>query len=466
MDTHEHQPDHAVLLSDLHAKGVQTVVIGGSDTHGIMRGKRVPIAQLERILREGMPLCDVFWVMHVDESDLVPRPAGHRGYFPTEATGYPDIVAVPDVSTARIVPWHEDTVLMICDWNLPHHAGPVPIDPRNVLRSVVQRAHDMGFEAFSALELEFYLLKETPDSLLLRHPEDLTPLQTRPSAYGVVLGSRQEPIAREIRDRMLAYGIPIEACNPETGPGQFEINLRYATTLDSADHAFLFKSGVKELAAQNGLLATFMAKPNAAWAGNSCHIHVSLRGLDGSTVFYDAAEPDGISRTMRQFIAGSLAAMPEFTALMAPNPNSYRRYRPYSWAGTTATWGIDNRSAGLRAVCEGPFGTRLEQRQAGGDANPYVAAAAVLAAGLSGIAAAEEPPAKIDADIYAMDPKDVTQLPRSLEQAVELLDASSRAREWLGADFVDHYVAMKRAEIAAAAAAVTDWDIRRYLEAL
>ena len=169
---------------------------------------------------------------------------------------------------------------------------------------------------------------------------------------------------------------------------------------------------------------------------------------------------------MRQFIAGTLAAMPEFTALLAPNPNSYRRYRPYSWAGTTATWGIDNRSAGLRVVCEGPSGTRVEHRQAGGDANGYIASAAVLAAGLSGIAARAEPPEMIGADIYAMDPSEVTHLPRSLEQAVELLDASTLAREWLGTDFVDHYVAMKRAELDAQNAAVTNWDVRRYLEAL
>jgi len=431
-----------------------------------MRGKRIPVDQLERVLADGMLLCEVFWVMHVDESDLVQRPVGHVGYFPTERTGYPDILGLPDLTTARIVPWHEDTVLILCDWSLPHHSGPLPIDPRHVLRRVLDRCGSMGFEAFSALELEFYLLKETADSIIDRHPWELVPLQARPSTYGVVLGSGQEPIARQIRQRMLEYGLPIEACNPETGPGQFEINLRYETALSAADHAFLFKSGVKELATQNGLLATFMAKPNAEWAGNSCHIHVSLRDLDGSPVFYDEGQPHGISRTMRQFIAGSLAAMPEFTALLAPNPNSYRRYRPYSWAGTTATWGIDNRSAGLRAICEGASGTRIEHRQAGGDVNPYIASAAVLAAGLSGMAAQWEPPEMIDGDIYAIDPGEVPQLPRSLEHAVELLDASTLAREWLGAEFVDHYVAMKRAELAAQAAAVTNWDVRRYLEAL
>lgn len=464
--TNTNSAEREALLGDLRDRGVTTVVLGGTDTHGVMRGKRIPIGQLERVLADGMPLCDVFWVMHVDESGLVQRPAGHEGYFPTERYGYPDIVGTPDVATARIVPWHEDTVLLLCDWHLPHHAGPVPIDPRHVLRRVIERGKAMGLEAFSALELEFYLLQETPDSIIDLHPWELTPLQARPSTYGVVLGSRQEPIARQIREQMLEYGLPIEACNPETGPGQFEINLRYDRALDAADHAFLFKCGVKELAAQNGLLATFMAKPNAEWAGNSCHIHLSLRDLDGATVFYDEGRPHGISSIMRQFIAGTLAAMPEFTALLAPNPNSYRRYRPYSWAGTTATWGIDNRSAGLRVICEGASGTRVEHRQAGGDVNAYIASAAVLAAGLSGIAAQAEPPEMIDTDIYAMSPGEVPQLPRSLEHAVELLDASTLAREWFGADFVDHFVAMKRAELDAQAAAVTNWDVRRYLEAL
>lgn len=445
---------------------VHTVVIGGPDTHGIMRGKRFPVAQLERVLREGMAICDVFWVIHVDESDLVRRPAGVTGYFPTEATGYPDIVATADPGTFRVVPWHEGTALMLCDWQLPHHGGPVPIDPRHVLRRVVERGRAMGFEAFSALELEFYLLRETPESVLDRHPWELTPLQARPSTYGVVLGARQEPVARRIREQMVAYGVPVEACNPETGPGQFEINLRYGPSLEAADAAFLFKSGVKELAAQEGLLATFMAKPNSAWAGNSCHAHLSLRRPDGSAAFHDPDAPQGLSQTLRSFVAGVLAAMPELTALMAPNPNSYRRYTPYSWAGTTATWGVDNRSTGLRVIAEGASGTRVEHRQPGGDANPYLVTAAMLAAGLDGIERGLQAPPAVTGDVYAAAGPPGTPLPRDLASAVALLDGGTTARGWLGDDFVDHYVAVKRAELEAQATAVTDWEIHRYLDAL
>lgn len=460
----EQQDPDTEIIARLREAGTETVILAGADTHGIMRGKRIPIEQLERVAKHGMAICDVFWVMHIDESDLVLRPDDHRGYFPTEREGYPDIFGHPDLATARIVPWHHRTALILCDWRL-HDGRPVPIAPRTVLQNVIDRARAMGFEPACAMELEFYLLRETSQSLLTRHASDLTPLHPRPSTYGVAMGSQQEPIARIIREQMLTYGLPIEACNPETGPGQFEINLRYGPALKAADDAFLFKTGVKEIAAQHELMATFMAKPHTDWAGNSCHIHVSLADGDGAA-FFEPEAHQGISSTMRHFLGGTLAAMPELTALMAPTPNSYRRYTAYSWAGTTATWGVDNRSTGLRAVCEGAHGTRVEHRQAGGDVNPYLGAAAALAAGLHGIEHGIEPAERIDADVYAMAPDSVPQLPRNLDEALTLLEASDVARGWLGDDFVTHYVALKRAELDAQSRAVTDWEIARYLEAL
>jgi glutamine synthetase len=458
------RPRPETVLADLRERGIETVVLAGCDTHGIMRGKRVPLQQVGRLLGHGMALCDVFWVMHIDEGDLVQRPEDHRGYFPTERNGYPDILAQPDLSTVRVVPWHESTALILCDYTLPD-GEPVPISPRRILRRVVDRAREMGFEPYCGIELEFYVLRETPSSLTSRHASDLVPLYDRPSTYGVVAGSRQEPFARLVRQGMLEYGLPIEACNQETGPGQFEINLRYAPALTAADDAFLFKAGVKELAAQQGLLATFMAKPHTDWAGNSCHIHLSLRGADRN-VFHDAGAEQGISQEMRHFVGGSLRAMAELTAIFAPNANSYRRFHPYSWAGTTATWGLDNRSTGLRAVCEGEHGTRIEHRQAGGDVNPYLAAAAALAGGLHGIEQAIEPPDLTDADVYALPPGAVPELPHTLAEAIERLAEGRVARRWLGDDFVDHYVEMLRAELRAQARSVTDWEIARYADAL
>jgi glutamine synthetase len=324
----------------------------------------------------------------------------------------------------------------------------------------------MGFEPYGGIELEFFIFRESPGSLQSRHERDLATYDARPSTYGVVAGSAQEPIARVIREHMLEYGIPIEACNLENGPGQFEINIRYSDLLTAADHAFLFKNGVKEIAEQQGLLATFMAKPSPRWSGNSCHLHFSLTDRDGRQAFYDGGEPRGTSRTMRHFMGGILDTMQETTAVLAPNVNSYRRFAAYSWAGTTATWGVDNRSTGVRAICEGEQGTRVEHRQAGGDVNPYLAAAAALAGGLHGIEREIEPPEATDTDVYALPAGAVPELPRTLDRATDLLASSRLAREWLGDDFVSHYVEMKRAEFEAHFDAVTDWEIARYMSAL
>ena len=456
--------DYLTPLSALTAD-IDTIVLAGADSHGIMRGKRVPRSQLERLLAHGMPMCNVFWVMHVDESDLVLRPKDYEGYFPTEQDGYPDILAAPDTNTLRVVPWHPRTALMLCDWQRIDRT-PLPIDPRGVLASVVDRGRNLGFETYCALELEFYVLRETTASLQGRIPRDLVPLSDRPSTYGVVKGSEQEPIGRMIRDRMLDYGLPIESCNPETGPGQFEITLEYRPALQAADDAFLFKNAVKEVVAQEGLMATFMAKPRNDWAGNSCHIHLSMRDVDNGASFYDASDPNGFSSTMRHFVGGSLKTMAEMSPFFGPTVNSYRRYAPYSWAATTATWGVDNRSAGIRAIREGESGTRIEHRRGGGDVNPYVAAAAVLAGGLYGIESEIEPRELFPGDVYAADRGSVEQLPRSLEDATRRLAESDVAREWMGAEFVNHFVTMKEAEIEAYSRAVTDWDIARYLEAL
>jgi glutamine synthetase len=429
-------------LGLLGRHGIETVILAGADTHGIMRGKRVPIAELDRAVKHGVALSEVIWALPVDEVEPVRRPPEHTGYFPRD--GYPDMLAVPDLDTARIVPWHDDTALVLCDFVDPD-GDAIPVSPRAVLRSVVQRARSMGLEPILGVELEFYLLRETPRSVLAKRPSQLVAADERPSVYGVVAGSRHEPFAGAVRDTLRDYGLAVEACNPESGPGQFEINLRAAPALRAADEAFLLKSAVKEIAAREGMLATFMAKPRSDWPGSSCHLHLSLR--------------DGTPSTVRHFIGGLLAGMAELTALLAPTPNSYRRFVPYSWAATTVTWGMDNRSAAVRALA-----TRVEHRQAGADANPYLAAAAALAAGLDGVQRTCEPPPPTDGDVYAR--PDAPRLPVTLAEATDLLERSALARDWLGDDLVEHCVAMRRAELAAQAAAVTDWETSRYLEAL
>jgi glutamine synthetase len=434
----------------LRRRGVETVILAGADTHGIMRGKRVPIAELDRAAERGVALCDVIWALPVDEVEPVAPPPGHDGWFPRP--GYPDVLAMPDLETARIVPWHDRTALLLCDF-VDRDGRAIPLSPRAVLRSVVDRAAAMGVEPIVGIELEFYALRETPQSVQAKRPSQLEAVEQRPSVYGVVAASRHEDFAGAVRATLRAYGLAVEACAPEAGPGQFEINVRAAPALRAADEAFLLKSAVKEIAARHGLLATFMAKPRSDWPGSSCHLHLSLG--------------EGTPAAMRHFLGGLLEGMAELTAILAPTPNSYRRLQPYSWAATTATWSVDNRSAGVRAIGDGDGDgiARVEHRQAGADANPYLAAVAALAAGLDGVQRACEPPPPVDGDVYALADGAVPALPATLGAATDQLERSALARDWLGDDVVDHCVAMRRAELAAQSAAVTDWETARYLEA-
>ena len=433
----------------LRRRGVETVILAGADTHGIMRGKRVPIGELDRAAERGITLSDVIWALPVDEVEPVEPPPGHDGWFPR--AGYPDMLAMPDLETARLVPWHDRTALLLCDF-VDRDGRAIPLSPRAVLRSVVERAAAMGVEPTVGIELEFYALRETPQSVLTKRPSQLQAVEERPSVYGVVAASRHEDFAGAVRATLQDYGLAVEACAPEAGPGQFEITVRAAPALRAADEAFLLKSAVKEIAARHGLLATFMAKPRSDWPGSSCHLHISLRA--------------GAPTAMRHFLGGLLEGMAELSAIFAPTPNSYRRLTPYSWAATTATWSVDNRSAGLRAIGDGDAIARVEHRQAGADANPYLAAAAALAAGLDGVRRACEPPPPVGGDVYALADGAVPALPLTLGAATDLLERSALAREWLGDDVVDHCVAMRRAELAAQSAAVTDWETARYLEAL
>jgi glutamine synthetase len=443
----------------LHSSAVETVIVAGLDTNGTLRGKRIPARDVAAVLEHGIGVCDVIFVLPADEAQPVQPPAGHRGYFPRD--GYPDTILRPDASTVRVLPWQERTAIVLGDFQ-DLDGRPNPLCSRGVLRSVLRRAERMGFEALVGVELEFYVLRESHASVQAKRPSQLEPADDRLNAYGVLASGRQEPLLRAVRESLVACGVPVEACNPEAGPGQFEMNLRHRPALHAADDAVLLRYAVKEHALDQGLVATFMAKPRSDWPGSSCHFHISLRRA-GEDAFHDPDAPGGMSRTMCSFTAGALGAMAELMAITAPTPNSYRRFGPYSWAGGTATWALDNRTAGLRAVCHGDGATRLEHRQAGADANPYLALAAVLAAGLHGVERGLEPPPAEAGDLYLRE--DVEPLPRSLDVAADALAGSSLAREWLGADLVDQQVAMCRAEVAAAAAAVTDWETARYLEA-
>jgi glutamine synthetase len=450
------------------AEGIHTVVAGAGDTHGIWRGKRLPVADFLDRLGRGIPFSDVILVLtHSEDTDegqeFVEPPGGaaYPLYFPRKEHGFPDIFAVPDLSTARLLPWHPGTVCVLGEFRLPGGAE-VPLDPRIMLRRLIGRARAHGLDPKIGMEYELYLFRGDLAALTAAGWQ-LEPLRGRPYTYGVYGGGLDEDLIQLIRRQLAAAGIPVEACNPETGPGQFELNLRYDEALKAADDGFLYKNGIKEIAARNGYLASFMAKPRRDWAGSSCHIHQSLWDREtGRNVFFDREAGRGLSEAGRHYAAGLLASMREFTALFAPTPNSYKRFTPYSWAGTTVSWSYENRSAGIRAIAEHEGESRLEHRLPGADTNPYIVIAACLAGGLYGIEQKIEPPPAYEGDAYATD--QLETVPQSLEEAVDLLERSTVAREMLGEDFVQHYVLMKRFEAEKYRQHVCAWEVRRYVE--
>jgi glutamine synthetase len=417
---------------------------------------------------EGIPISDVFLVIthseDTDEGQEVVEPPGGAAYplyFPRKEQGFPDVFAVPELSTARRLPWHDGTVGVVGSFHLAS-GEEVPIDSRMVLRRLVERARRQSLDPKVALELEFYLFRGDLSALKASgwHPD---PLHSRPYTYSVYGGSLDEDVISLIRRQLAGAGIFVEACHPETGPGQYELNVRYDDAMKAADDGLFYKNGVKEIAAARGLMASFMAKPRRDWAGSSCHVHQSLwRMEEGNNAFFDDAIGHGLSEVGRHYVGGLLSTMREFTALFAPTPNSYKRFVPYSWAGSSVSWSYENRSTGIRAIAEHAKGARVEHRLPGADTNPYIVVAACLAGGLYGIEEKVDPPDAFQGDAYASD--GFESVPLSLDEALDLLESSAVAQEMLGADFVRYYVLMKRFEADKYRQQVSEWEVRRYAE--
>jgi len=449
------------------AEGIHTVVAGAADTHGIWRGKRLGVADFLAKLDHGIPFSDVLWVItHSEDTDegqeLVEPPGGaaYPLYFPRKEQGFPDMFVRPDLGAARRLPWHPGTVGVLGDCHLPD-GEPVPLDPRLALKRLIERARSHGFEPKIGIEYEFYIFRGDLEALR-DSGWRLEPVRTRPYTYGVYGGSLDEELIAAIRHQLAEAGVHIEACNPETGPGQFELNIRYDDALKAADDGFIYKNGIKEIVAARGLMASFMAKPRRDWAGSSCHIHQSLREAGGANAFFARDSGHGLSELGQHYAGGMLSTMREFTALFAPTPNSYKRFARYSWAGTSVSWSYENRSTGIRAIADHPADARLEHRLPGADTNPYIAIATCLAAGLHGIEQKIQLPPPYEGDAYATD--QLETVPQSLEEALDLLEGSEVAREMLGEDFVGHYVAMKRFEADKYRQQVSEWEVRRYAE--
>lgn len=442
-------------LRELVAGGaVDTVVTAITDMQGRLMGKRVT-AQffLDHAAEHGTHFCN--YLLGTDME--MTCPPGYR--LMSWEQGYGDWVALPDWATLRLVPWLEKTALVLCDAAF-EDGTLVPVAPRTVLRRQVERAAAMGFTVQMASELEFYLLRETYESAHAKRYHDLQPFGWYNEDYSLLQGTKAEPLYRQIRNQMTAAGIAIEFSKGEAAPGQHEINIRYADALTSADRHALFKHGAKEIALQNGYAITFMAKPDHTWTGSSCHIHVSL-WQDGQNAFYDPAAPHGMSDRMRWFLGGLMACARELSLFWAPNVNSYKRYAALSWAPVHIVWGRDNRTCGFRVVGHGPS-LRIENRFPGADANPYLAYAAVIAAGLYGIEQRLDPGPEYRGNGYAA--AGVPRVPRTLAEAADELERSQVARAAFGDEVVEHYVNFARVEQAQYDAVVTCWERERYFE--
>jgi glutamine synthetase len=446
------------LLKDLEDRGITRAKVGGFDIDGVLRGKYVSIDKLRSALESGFGFCDV--IFGWDIGDVLYDNAQVTGWH----TGYPDAHAVLDPSTLRPIPWEPGTVAILADFRDEHGRAHAAC-PRSLLRGIIARAEDMGYAAKFSVEYEFFLFRETPASLHEKRFQKLEPLSPGMFGYSWVREGQNGPLMRAILDGMRAFDVEIEALHTETGPGVYEVALRYDSCLRAADKAALFKAAMKQIAFDHGLSVTFMAKWNADLPGASGHIHQSL-WQGGKNVFAAEDDPNGLSKTMRHYLAGQIELMPEMTALYSPTINSYKRYVPGVWAPLTASWGFENRTCAIRVIGAGDAkATRVEYRQTAADINPYVAMAACLAAGLYGITRelTPPPPASGDASVAGKVHK---ALPRTLVEATKLLDESAIAREILGSPFVDHYVRTRQWEIRQFERAVTDWELRRYFEGI
>ncbi|MFB4292658.1 glutamine synthetase family protein [Nonomuraea sp. ATR24] len=440
------------LRDEVAAGRIDTVLLAVADMQGRLQGKRLSARYfLDEVLHHGSEGCNYLLAVDVDMNTV----AGYA--MSSWERGYGDFVMRPDLSTLRRVPWQEGTAMLMADLAWEGGAD-VTASPRQILRAQLARLAERGLCAQVGTELEFVVYDDTYEDAWRRAYRDLTPANLYNVDYSLLGTARVEPLLRRIRLGMEGAGLYVESAKGECNLGQHEIAFRYAEALVTCDNHAIYKNGAKEIAAQEGKAITFMAKPNQR-EGNSCHIHLSLRGLDGELVMAGEG-PHGLSPLGRAFVAGQLACLRELTLMYAPNVNSYKRFVPGSFAPTAVKWGVDNRTCALRLVGHGPS-LRIENRVPGGDVNPYLAVAAMVAAGLHGIDGGLELEEAFEGNAYASGAQTV---PATLRDALALFEGSKPAREAFGEDVVAHYANNARVELAAFDAAVTDWELFRGFE--
>ena len=435
---------------------IDTVVVAFTDMQGRLQGKRIHGRWfLDSVLEHGTEGCNYLLAVDVDMNTI-------DGYAMSSwERGYGDMVFQPDLSTLRRTPGQPYSATVQCDLAWLDGSGLVRQSPRSVLRAQVDAAAELGYVALAGTELEFIVFEETFAQAWDQRYAGLTGANRYNVDYSILGGSVVEPLLREIRNEMYAAGLVVESAKGECNLGQHEIAFRYEDVLRTCDNHSVYKNAAKEIAARHGMSLTFMAKYDER-EGNSCHIHLSLRDPEGAAVFADDARPGGHSAVFDHFLAGVLMTLREFTLCYAPNINSYKRFQAGSFAPTAVAWGHDNRTCALRVVGHGS-GLRVENRLPGGDVNPYLAVAAMLAGGLHGIRHQLELELAFEGNAYA---SDKPRVPTTLAEARELFLASTVAREVFGDDVVEHYAHAAQVEIDAFNRAVTDWERVRGFERL
>jgi glutamine synthetase len=437
---------------------IDTIRVGAVDLDGIWRGKQFGAGYfLSAVAKNGTNIADVLFGW--DVADEVVEGLSYTSW----ETGFPDIKLVPDLSTLRLMPWEPRSASAICDMKTLS-GEPLVLSPRDLLRSATDKAAAMGFVPKAAYEFELYLFDGPIDQIAESHWRNIKPLRRSGYCYSMLHQAGSNDVLGQVRNFVREAGVDIEATISEHGPGQYEINLKYSDALSAADNAIFVKYAIKDIAAKNGCTATFMAKPNAAWAGSSGHIHMSLSSKSGEPLFANPRNSGMLSDLGLSFVAGLKELSRDLSAIYLPNVNSYKRTNGRSWAAANSSWGIDNRTVSCRAIPSAGPSARVENRIPGADTNPYLGIAACLLSGLYGIEnkLAAGPP--FVGNAYRATADQARPLASSLEEAMGLFGSSAVVSELFPKEFIEHYVHMKKWELMRTNYHITDWELARYLE--
>jgi glutamine synthetase len=435
-------------------RGLSHVKVGVFDMDGVLRGKYMSKEKFFSSLESGYGFCDV--VLGWDSNDQLYDNVKYTGWH----TGYPDAPVRLLPSTCRELPFEGNMLFFLSEFAEKAEV----ICPRGVLRRVIQRCRDMGFEPFGALEFEFFVFDENPHSVRDKGYRNLKPITPGNFGYSMIRSSVWSEFYHLLMDTMNRMDIPIEGLHTETGPGVLEAAIGVDGALAAADKAALFKTFTKVVAQRSDLMATFMAKWSPDYPGQSGHTHISLQHKDGSSAFHDAGGLHNMSLTMQHFLGGCQRFMPEVLAMVAPTVNSFSRMVPGAWAPTNATWGVENRTTALRVIPGSAKSQRIEYRIVAADTNPYLAMAAVLASGLAGIEQEIAHTDEVFGNAYEQPFAKELALPVTLTEAAGRLRASKMAQEAFGSDFVEHFAASREWEEREFRKAITDWELKRYFE--